>query len=169
MGTKKTCKYYYLILLIVLFACSTEIKRLEEKNLAGKLIRVDVNNSSYEVGITHIFKNVIETDIIKRGGNVTEIGENIKISVDIIEIKSDPISFDKRDVANIYNLTVKANIKIYAVDKDKENILKNFRLTPNYNYEVKGLTDGELKRQLSIEKAAHEISSIIISNLVIMP
>ena len=59
MGSQKACKYYCLIVFFIFFSCSTKIKSLEEKNLLGKVIRVEVNNNSYEAGITHIFKGII--------------------------------------------------------------------------------------------------------------
>lgn len=169
MGSKEACKYYCLIVFFIFFSCSTKIKSLDEKNLSGKIIRVEVNNNSYEAGITHIFKGIIENDIIKRGGEVTEIGENIKIYVNIIDIKTTPVTFDKKDFANSYNLIVKSDIKIYDVGGQKEKLIKGFSLSPIYSYSIKGLTDSEIERQLSIEKAVFEISSVIISNLIALP
>ncbi|MCX7991573.1 MAG: hypothetical protein N2999_06030 [Proteobacteria bacterium] len=169
MGSTKAYKYYCLIFFVIFFSCSQNIKVVEEKNLTGRLIRVEINNHSYEIGITHLFKNIIERDIIKRGGEAVESGESLLIQVDILDVKAIPASFDKKDVANSYNLNVKTDIKIYGLDKETRRLIKSFKLTPVNNYTVKSLTDAEIERQISLEKSASEISSVILSSLATLP
>lgn len=138
--------------------------------LTGKVVRVEVNNNTYEAGITHLFKDAIEKDIIQNGGIITEVGENLKIYVDIIELKTIPVTFDKKYIANSYNLIVKTNIKFFSVDANGEKMLKEISISPIYNYNVKkDITDTEIERQLSLDKAVFEISSIILNNLIAMP
>lgn len=169
MGSKKAYKYYCLVIILFLLGCSTSIKEVKDKNLQGKIIRVEINNNTYEVGITHIFKSILEDVLLKRGATPVEVGESIKVQINILDIKANPVSFDKRDIANSYNLTVIASIKIFGIEGDKEKILKEFKLSPTFNYAVKGLTDAEIERQLVIEKAAFEISSIIFDYLTMLP
>ncbi len=169
MGAKKACKYYCLIIILLFSSCVYSVKSMDEKSLQGKTIRVEVNNNTYEVGISHIFKGIMEDILLKRGARPVEVDEQLKVQINISDIKAQPVTFDKKDTANSYSLKVISDIKIFTVSSNNEKLIKELRLTPVYNYVVKGLTDAEIERQLAIEKAALEISAIIYDYLSTLP
>ncbi len=169
MGAKKVGKYYCLIIILFFWGCISSIKSIDENNLKDRLIRVEVNNHTYEVGISHIFKAIMEDILIKRGATAVEFDEQFKIQINISDIKTKPLTFDKKDIANSYSLTIISYIRIYSINNNEEKLIKEFRLSPVYSYPVKGLTDAEIERQLAIQKAAFEISAIIYDYLIMLP
>lgn len=180
MGSQKTCKYnllnvYFKFILTITFffflaACGITVKSYKTELLSNQKVRVDVQNKTYEAGVTFILKDACESALIKSGAQVVDTEEEYLVKIELKEVKAKPVSFSVADVATNYSLEVKGSFKIFIIKDDKKMLLMEDDFSP-----VKGYTASssnveltETKRQLAIMQAAYEISEGVKDRLVML-
>lgn len=162
---KKLYKLIALFLLLFTCSCGVTVKSFDNKVISALKVRVEVQNKTYEAGVTYIMKDACEASLVRQGATIVDVNEDYLILLVVKEIKAIPISFSTADIATNYNLFVNGGYKIVKVaGKERKVVLEDsFSTVQNYSAGNAELT--EIKRQLSIMQAAYEISESIKDRL----
>lgn len=161
-------KFYLLLLVYFIYGCGITVNTYQQKSLADTKIKVEVQNRTFDAGVTYIFKDACEASFVKKGATVVDADENYFIALEIKEIKATPVSFNTTDIATNYNLNLKGSFKIIKVEGNSKKVLIEDSFSNLQTFSVANVDLTEIKRQLSIMQAAYEISESIKDRLIML-
>ncbi len=158
----------FIFLIPLLLGCGVTVKSYDQKNLSHLKVRVEVQNKTYEAGLSYIFKDACEAALFKRGAEIVNFNENLFIEITIKEIKAVPVSFGAEDIATNYNLSMNGSFRVFRIEGNNKKLLLEDGFSSVQNYHVSNVEMTETKRQLSIMQAAYEITEGIKDRVIML-